>query len=126
MGLGVAGGMRITTTAIQALVWALDRGLAMKDVLTKPRMHDQLVPNKTLFEYGFDTSVVGFLSSLGHNIEWYTPPMSLGNGIRRLWNGSYDAAGEPRMRNSGAYGIECVAWVWLTLCCWCCRFWVCN
>ena len=61
--------MRNTTTTIQALVWALDWGLAVRYVLKKPCMHDQLVSKKATTNLSKPYSSWALKGSLGHDIR---------------------------------------------------------
>jgi len=41
----------------------------------------------------------------GHNVTWIPEGASSAQGIRRLPNGTFEAAGEPRQKNSGGFSI---------------------
>ncbi|KAF1914936.1 gamma-glutamyltranspeptidase-like protein [Ampelomyces quisqualis] len=103
MAIGAAGGSRIITATIQNLIHVLDGGLTVAQALAKPRMHDQLVPAEIAFEYGFDNATTRSLKDLGANVTWVAPGMSTAQGLRRLGNGTFEAAGEPRQKNSGGF-----------------------
>ena len=103
--IGAAGGSRIITATIQNLVHVLDQNMTAPQALAQPRLHDQLIPNQVSFEYAYDNQTVAFLSSLGHNVTWVAPGQSTAQGLRRLPNGTFEAAGEPRQLNSGGYAI---------------------
>ena len=83
----------------------LDGGLSAPDALAQPRIHDQLVPARTTFEYAFDNATVSFLQELGHNVSWVAPGQSSAQGLRLLGNGTFEAAGEPRQKNSGGFAV---------------------
>lgn len=83
----------------------IDQRLSAAEALAKPRLHDQLVPNKVTFEYTYDNSTVAFMKSLGHNVSWVAPGQSSAQAIRVLPNGTFDAASEPRQLNSGGYAV---------------------
>jgi gamma-glutamyltranspeptidase / glutathione hydrolase len=53
------------------------------------------------FEYMYDNSSVAYLAGLGHNVTWVAPGQAHCQAIRRLENGTFEAAGEPRMSSSG-------------------------
>ena len=103
--IGAAGGSRIITSTIQNLINVLDRNMTAPEALAYPRMHDQLVPNTVQFEYAYDNKTTAFMKSLGHNVTWMAPGSSAAQGIRRLPNGTFEAAGEPRQLNSGGYAV---------------------
>ncbi|MCJ1251958.1 hypothetical protein MMC30_009196 [Trapelia coarctata] len=48
--------------------------------------------------YGNDT--VAFMKGRGHDVRWVPPGYSSAQAVRRLWNGSWEAAGEVRQRDS--------------------------
>jgi gamma-glutamyltranspeptidase/glutathione hydrolase len=68
-------------------------------------MHDQLLPALTHFEWTFDNSTVEGMIEKGHNATWVGPHGSSVQGIRRLGNGTFEAAGEPRQKNSGGFAV---------------------
>ncbi|KAF1943619.1 gamma-glutamyltranspeptidase-like protein [Clathrospora elynae] len=105
VAIGSAGGSRIITATIQNLIHILDGGLTTAEALAEPRLHDQLVPAQVTFEYGFDNSTTAFLQGLGANITWTAPGGSTAQGLRRLMNGTFEAAGEPRQTNSGGFVV---------------------
>ena len=103
--IGAAGGSRIITSTIQNLVNVLDRNLTLPQALAQPRLHDQLLPNRVSFEYAYDNDTVAFMKARGHNVTWVAPGQSTAQGLVRLPNGTFEAAGEPRQRNSGGFAI---------------------
>jgi len=133
--VGSAGGSRITTATIQNLWHVLDQGNTVRtspyhsplpfpspssphpttnstrhlaQALAQPRLHDQLIPNQVSFEwppFGYNNQTVAFMKSLGHNVTWIAPGQSTAQGLRRLQNGTFEAAGEPRQSNSGGYAV---------------------
>lgn len=100
--IGAAGGSRITTSTIQNIVHVIDEGLDVTEALAKPRLHDQLSPDQVSFEYNYDNQTVAYMKSLGHNVTWVGPGQSSAQGLRVLPNGVFEAASEPRQKNSGA------------------------
>jgi gamma-glutamyltranspeptidase / glutathione hydrolase len=103
--IGAAGGSRIITATIQSLVHVLDRNMTAPEALAQPRLHDQLIPNRVSFEYTYNNKTVAFMESRGHNVTWVGSGQSAVQGIRRLPNGTFEAAAEPRQLNSGGYTI---------------------
>jgi gamma-glutamyltranspeptidase/glutathione hydrolase len=105
--IGSAGGSRIITATIQNIWHVLDQNMTVPQALAKPRMHDQLVPAMTTFEWpglntvGYDNRTVTYMQNLGYNVSWVAPGMSTAQGLRRLSNGTFEAAGEPRQYASG-------------------------
>ncbi|CAM1510700.1 Fc.00g010350.m01.CDS01 [Cosmosporella sp. VM-42] len=105
LSVGAAGGSRITTTTIQNVINVIDQGLSAPKALAQPRLHDQLMPNQVTFEYAYDNSTVDYMKSLGHNVSWVAPGQSTAQAIRLLPNGTFEAAGEPRQKDSGGFSI---------------------
>lgn len=100
VAIGSAGGSRIITATAQNLLHILDGGLSTAEALAQPRLHDQLVPAQVSFEYAFSNETTAFLKELGANVTWVAPGQSTAQGLRRLANGTFEAAGEPRQHNS--------------------------
>ena len=102
---GSAGGSRIITATVQAIWHTVDQGMSAAEALAEPRLHDQLVPNQVSFEYAYNNETVAFMQARGHNVTWIAPGQSTAQAIRRLWNGTFDAAGEPRQADSAGLSI---------------------
>ena len=102
---GAAGGSRIITATVQSLVHVLDQGMTALQAVRQPRLHDQLLPNQVSFEYAYNNQTVAFMKSRGHNVTWIAPGQSAVQAIKRLPNGTFEAAGETRQVNSGGYAI---------------------
>lgn len=103
--VGSAGGSRIITATVQNLWNVLDKGLNAVQALKQPRLHHQLLPNIAYFEYAYNNQTVAYLKHLGHNVSWVAPGLSTAQAIRRLSNGTFEAAGEPRQFNSGGFAL---------------------
>ena len=103
--IGAAGGSRIITATVQNVIHVLDGGLNVEDALAEPRLHDQLSPAQVSFEYSFDNRTTAYFDQLGHNVTWVKPGQSSAQGLRLLPNGIFEAAGEPRQKNSGGVAV---------------------
>ena len=103
--VGAAGGSRIITATLQNLWHVLDQNMTAPQALQKPRFHDQLVPNEISFEWAYSNETIAFMRSRGHNCTEMAPGSSSAQSLRRLENGTFEAAGEPRQLNSGGYAI---------------------
>lgn len=103
--IGAAGGSRIITSTVQNIIHVIDGGLNTADALEQPRLHDQLSPPQTSFEYAYDNATVAYLEELGHNVTWVAPGQSAAQGLRLLASGIFEAAGEPRQKNSGGFAV---------------------
>lgn len=102
---GSAGGSRIITATAQIVHHAIDQGMTSYAALREPRMHDQLSPNYVSFEYEFDNATTAYMASLGHVVEWVADGSSTAQALRRLPNGTFEAAGEPRQLASAGIAI---------------------
>ena len=99
------GGSCIITAVIQNLWHMLDGGATMAKTLAMPRLHGQLVPNQVSFEWAYDNVTVEYMRLRGHNVTWVAPGQSTVQALRRLGNGTFKAAGEPRQVNSGGFAV---------------------
>ncbi|OQO07557.1 hypothetical protein B0A48_07254 [Cryoendolithus antarcticus] len=100
-----AGGSRIITAVLQNLWHVLDQNATAPEALAAPRLHDQLTPNQVSFEYAYNNETVAFMKAKGHNVTWTAPGGSTAQSLRRLGNGTFEAAGEPRQVNSGGFAV---------------------
>ena len=98
--LGAAGGSRIITATIQNALDVIDRNMTAHEALARPRLHDQLIPNLATFEWDYDNSTVQFMKERGHNITWVPPVYSSAQALKINSDGTFEAAGEPRQRDS--------------------------
>ncbi|KAF2752833.1 gamma-glutamyltranspeptidase [Pseudovirgaria hyperparasitica] len=103
--VGAAGGSRITTATIQNIWNVLDRNMTTLQALKEPRLHDQLIPLTTSFEFTYSNDTVDYMREKGHNITFVAPGGSTAQALRRLGNGTFEAAGEPRQMNSGGFAV---------------------
>lgn len=81
--------------------------------LAQPRLHDQLSPNLVTFEWGSDllgikgysNETTAFFKQIGANVGFIAPGSTTAQAIRRLPNGTFEAAGEPRQLNSAGFAV---------------------
>lgn len=108
-----AGGSRIITEIIQHLWHTLDQNMTSAQALAEPRFHDQLSPNVVSFEYadakygikGYNNQTTAFFKQIGANVTFVPVGSTTAQALRRLSNGTFEAAGEPRQLNSGGFVI---------------------
>lgn len=105
LAIGSAGGSRIITATIQNIHHILDLNRTTAEALSQPRVHDQLNPSVSTFEWGYDNNTVAYIKAIGHNVSWVGPGQSTAQALRLLPNGTFEAAGEPRQLASGGYAI---------------------
>ncbi|OAX80643.1 gamma-glutamyltransferase [Emergomyces africanus] len=104
---GAAGGSRIITGTVQSVINVIDRNMTASEALQEPRLHNQLVPNVSTFEYTFDNRTVAFMASRNHTVKYVPLGKSMVQSIRVLEHGKFEAAGDPRQKDSGG----AVVWV---------------
>ena len=97
---GAAGGSRIITSTVQNLWHVLDQGMDAYSAIAEPRLHDQDIPQTTTFEYAYNNETVAYLASLGHNISYVAPGLSIAQGVMEN-AGVFQAATDPRRIDSG-------------------------
>jgi gamma-glutamyltranspeptidase/glutathione hydrolase len=77
-------------------------------------MHDQLSPNTVSFEWGstlfgvkgYSNETTAFFGQVeGSNVAFIAPGSTTAQALRRLPNGTFEAAGEPRQLNSGGFAV---------------------
>ncbi|OIW30195.1 gamma-glutamyltransferase [Coniochaeta ligniaria NRRL 30616] len=101
---GAAGGSRIITATVQSLWNVLDRGMSPRQAIEEPRFHDQLIPNEMMFEHTYSNATIAFLQGRGHAVSWLDHGSDL-QIIRRLPNGTFEAASENRQHDSGGFAV---------------------
>ncbi|TDZ23303.1 Glutathione hydrolase proenzyme [Colletotrichum orbiculare MAFF 240422] len=102
--VGAAGGSRIISSTAQVTWHVLEHAKTMKQALREPRLHDQLMPNTVTFEYPFNNDTVASMLEKGHRVTWVPEGSSAVQGII-FDNGVFEAASEPRQKNSGAFTV---------------------
>lgn len=103
--VGAAGGSRIITSSLLTAMNLIDGDMSIAEAVAEPRLHDQLSPEVSTFEYAYDNETVAFLEEIGHNVSWVAPGQSAVQGVALLANGTFAAAGEPRQKNSGGFAV---------------------
>ncbi|PQE07429.1 hypothetical protein CJF30_00007169 [Rutstroemia sp. NJR-2017a BBW] len=111
LSVGAAGGSRIPTSTIQTIINVIDHGMTLEEALKQPRMHDQLLPERTTVEPGFSEDLVRGLVKRGHLVVASSGRESAVQGVR-VWGGSgegeeswFEAVGEPRQKGSGGISV---------------------
>ncbi|KAI1376897.1 gamma-glutamyltransferase 1 [Hypoxylon crocopeplum] len=103
--VGADGGSRIITAVIQALWHVLDHNMTTLEALGAPRFHDQLVPDQMSFQPSYSNETIRYLQARGHNITWEDNGQSDAHALRRLSGGVFEAAADPRLKNSGGLTV---------------------
>ena len=69
MTVGAAGGPKITTQVLLAIIRVLDFDQSLRDAVSNRRFHHQWRPNAIVYERGLDAEIAEGLIERGHNIE---------------------------------------------------------
>lgn len=101
LSCGAAGGPKIITCVLQALVRTIDLGQSMDVALSSPRVHHQWSPDVLAYEEGLPIDVADELIKLGHKVD-KGKTLAVAQGIQRLQNGQLLAASDPRVPSRAA------------------------
>jgi gamma-glutamyltranspeptidase / glutathione hydrolase / leukotriene-C4 hydrolase len=84
--LGASGGARILTSVLDAIVKYLDWKMDILNMIEKPRLHHQLLPEKISMETGYSSDIIKYLEKAGHVIEMYDKSMATAEiqAVRRI------------------------------------------
>ena len=96
---GAAGGSRIITATVQNLWHVLDQGFDALPAIAEPRLHDQIIPETTSFEYAYPNCTVEYLRQVGHNISYVARGQSIAQAVMEK-GGVFQAATDPRRIDS--------------------------
>jgi len=67
--LGSPGGPTITTTVAQLLMQIIDHGRTLREAVAAPRIHNQWLPDESLYESGVPESTLAALRRKGHHLR---------------------------------------------------------
>jgi gamma-glutamyltranspeptidase / glutathione hydrolase len=95
---GAAGGPRIITTVLQAIVRAIDLQLPPDQALSQPRVHHQWSPNHAVVESSMPEAIVAELIRMGHEVL-HTKHLATAQAIG-LQQQKLFAASDPRVPSS--------------------------
>ena len=98
---GAAGGPKIITAVLQALVRAIDLGQSIDTAIASPRIHHQWSPDKLAYEEALAPHVSQALQQTGHTLD-RGKTLAVAQGIERLASGQLVAASDPRVPSAAA------------------------
>lgn len=101
--IGAAGGSRIVTAVLQAIVRTYIYGESLLRTIARPRLHHQLLPEVAYFEFGAPDSVIEALEDRGHNVTLMAPVTAM-NGILRDRDGKIYAVADYWRKGGRAAG----------------------
>lgn len=90
--IGAAGGSRIVTSVLQAIVRIYSYNMPILEAIAYPRFHHQLLPNHIEYEEHIGSDILTSLKEKGHE-TLLQPPKTVINAIRR-WAGDYHAVSD--------------------------------
>ena len=94
---GGAGGPRIITATLLAIVNALDFGMDIQEAIDYPRMHQQWIPDRLFMEPEHPFDVRASLTAKGHAVEVGSARSRVqaiqADTLRGGWNGAADSRG---------------------------------
>ncbi len=95
MVVGASGGPRIITGTLLVVQAILEAGLDGPAAVAAPRYHHQWIPDRVRVDLDFPDATRQALSTCGHLVEG-PPPGSAVQVARRLPDGRFEGAGDPR------------------------------
>ncbi|KAI8979323.1 gamma-glutamyltranspeptidase [Mycotypha africana] len=98
MAIGGSGGSMIPTATLTAMLNLLDFGKDLYTSIASPRAHHQLLPNLVILENGYSRDIQRELELKNHITLRISPEYSVSavQAVRRLSDGSVEAASDPR------------------------------
>jgi gamma-glutamyltranspeptidase/glutathione hydrolase len=100
--VGAAGGPRIITTVLEAILGVVDYGESPSDALAAPRIHMQWLPDVLYAETGaFDAATLARLQAAGYTVEFGLAE-SAANAVARHADGKREGAHDPRVATGSA------------------------
>ncbi|XP_070706846.1 glutathione hydrolase 1 proenzyme [Pempheris klunzingeri] len=95
MVVGGSGGTKITTSIAQVILSALFFNYDLNKAVSEPRLHNQLSPNTTVAEPGFDKNVLDGLALKNHETELLKSTGAVVQAVVRYGDGLH-AKSDPR------------------------------
>jgi gamma-glutamyltranspeptidase/glutathione hydrolase len=100
--VGAAGGPRIITTVLDAILGVVDYGESSSEALAAPRVHMQWLPDVLYAETGsFDAVTLERLQAAGYTVEFGLAE-SAANAVARRADGEREGAHDPRVATGSA------------------------
>lgn len=99
--VGAAGGPKIITQVVTALIRTLDLNEDLKSAIAAPRFHHQWLPDSVLIESAMPEELKEGLKRLGHKIE-VTNESGVSQGIERGDDGELIGVHDPRVPGKAA------------------------
>lgn len=100
LSVGASGGPFIITATYQVIENALLGGMDLAAAVSAPRWHHQWLPDQVTVERGETRSDA--LTAAGHTLKTIDAPFCAVQAVRRLPDGRFDAASDPRKSGEAA------------------------
>jgi gamma-glutamyltranspeptidase/glutathione hydrolase len=99
---GTPGGSRIITIVLQIVTDVIDRGMDIASAVSKPRVHNQWMPDQVIAEPGFAPDVIAALRARGDTVVVQKLTTSANSIV--VTPGGFVGAADPRTRGALAAG----------------------
>lgn len=96
MSVGAAGGPKIISQVLRAILSIIDQKMTPAEALAQKRFHHQWRPDSLMVEKGTPEATIDALRNLGHTVD-YLPSAALVQVIKRDTNGEFTAVHDPRV-----------------------------
>jgi len=101
--VGGSGGPTIVTSVLQVILGLMDRGEPVRQLMDRPRLHHQLIPNVVRVEPGYNESIIAALTERGHVVSQIVGLLADGQAlgvvqlvVRDEFTGTIQAASDVR------------------------------
>jgi gamma-glutamyltranspeptidase/glutathione hydrolase len=101
MTVGAAGGPKIITQVVLAIVNHLDLGMPLSEAVAAPRFHHQWSPNELMVEHTLDPAIQRRLRRLGHQVR-EDSSAGVTQAIGRTEDGRFIGVHDPRVAGSAS------------------------
>lgn len=101
LAVGAAGGPRIITATLQAMLAVVDRGLPLDEALAAPRLHAQWLPEDVWFEPGLPPETLQTLRGEGFAFRESSHLATAHAAAFDPVSGAFSAAADPRAGGAG-------------------------
>jgi gamma-glutamyltranspeptidase/glutathione hydrolase len=101
MTVGAAGGPKIITQSLLAIVNHLDLEMSLRDAVAAPRFHHQWSPDELVVEHTMDESILPRLRRLGHTVREESS-MGVTQAIGASADGKLIGVSDPRVPGKAA------------------------
>jgi gamma-glutamyltranspeptidase/glutathione hydrolase len=103
MTVGAAGGPKIITQVLLAIIRRLDFGQSLAEAVGSPRIHHQWRPEELMVERAMPEEIVKRLEALGHNVDRIAPA-GVAQAVEIDAQGNLTGVHDPRVPGKAATG----------------------